>query len=387
VSKPETAEGFGPSVRALRGLILAVSAFFVASCVTAAPVAERSRTAPAARARAGDARPLTVVLLAVDGVRWQEVFFGIDPALAGAARPRPGERERAEALLPNLYALAEDGGALLGAPDSGTGVFASGPELVSLPGYTEMLSGRRVHGCRDNACGAAARPTFVDEVAGSSGVRSADVAVVTSWPDIGRVAAERPDRIAMSTGRNGGPTRELFRRDPVAAALVDEASGNAPEPGVGDFRPDRHTARIALRYLETARPRFLFISLGEPDEYAHRGDYAGYLRALRHADLVIGQISSVLDERARGGSRTLLFVTADHGRASDFKNHGHEHPESARVWLLAWGTEVSNERARAAGERHLADLAPTLRALFGLAEDRDPFAGRPIEGLLRGRPG
>ncbi|HEX6766106.1 MAG TPA: alkaline phosphatase family protein [Polyangiaceae bacterium] len=390
MAKTVAADGFGRSVRALRGALFGSSAFLAASCVTGSPVVERSARHPVPQTQAASAqspRSITVVLLAVDGVRWQDVFRGVDPDLAEAQRLEAGDRLRAEALMPNLHGLAESGGMLVGAPDSGTGVFASGPELVSLPGYTEILSGRRIHGCRDNACGAITRPTLADELASFPGIRPEEVAVVTSWPDIGRIAAQRPDRIAMTTGKNGGPTRALFRKDPVAAALLDEGARASSEPGAGDFRPDEHTARIALRYLEQAHPRFLFVSLGEPDEYAHRGDYAGYLRALRHADLAIGQISRVLDERAREGARTLLFVTADHGRASDFKNHGREHPESARVWLFAWGTEVSTKHLGVFGTRHLADLAPTLRPLFGLPEDGDPFAGRPIAGLLEGGPG
>jgi len=386
VARTVTADGFGRSTRALRGALFAFSAFLAASCVRGTPVAERSVRQPRTDAPVTKPRPVTVVLLAIDGVRWQDVFRGVDPNLTEASVARV-DRLRAEALMPNLYGLAENGGVLVGAPDSGASVFASGPELLSLPGYTEMLTGRRVHGCRDNSCGATTEPTLADEIASSPGVRTEDVAVITSWPDIGRVAAQHPDRIAMSTGRSGGPTRELFRRDPVAAALLDEAAHAPSEPGVGDFRPDKYTARIAVRYLESARPRFLFVSLGEPDEYAHRGDYPGYLRALRHADLAIGQISRALDERAREGCRTLLLVTADHGRANDFKNHGRAHPESARVWLFAWGTEVSTRRLGALGERHLADLAPTLRPLFGLTEDADPVAGRPIAGLLEGRPG
>ena len=97
--------------------------------------------------------------------------------------------------------------------------------------------------------------------------------------------------------------------------------------------------------------------------------------------------SSPVAEKAREGSRTVLLVTTDHGRASDFKNHGREHPESARVFLFAWGTEVAAARLVPAGARHLADIAPTLRMLFGLAPDRDPLAGRPLAGLFAGRPG
>jgi hypothetical protein len=322
-----------------------------------------------------------VVLLALDGVRWQEVFNGTDETRGVAS----DKQRRAESLMPNLHGLVDCGGLLLGEPESGTEFFASGPEFVSLPGYSEMLSGRRVTSCRDNTCGATTRPTLADEVARLPGATTRDVAVVTSWPDIGRIAAWRSDRVAMSTGRNGGETRELFRRDPVSRALVDEGARSTAEPGAGDFRPDRLTAQIALRHLEIARPRFLFVSLGEPDEYAHRGDYAGYLRAIRHADLAVGLISRALEEHARQGVRTVLFVTADHGRSKDFAHHGSAHPESARVWLFAWGTEVTKGPLPAAGERYLADLAPTLRTPLGLLTDRHPAAGRPLVGLLDSR--
>jgi hypothetical protein len=386
VVETATAAEFGRGARGLRGAVFAVSAFFATSCLTAPP--PRATAEPtASRARPAAIPPVSVVLLAIDGVRWQEVFAGVDPELADAHLLKETERLGPEALTPNLHALEEDGGVLFGAPDSPGAIYASGPELVSLPGYAEMLTGRRASGCRDNGCGAATKATLADEVRSSPGARSTDVAVVTSWPDIGRIAAWRPDRIAMSTGRSGGPTRELFRADPVARALVDEAAATPPAPGVGDFRPDRYTARIATRYLEHVGPRFLFVSLGEPDEYAHKGDYRGYLRALRHADLVVGEMARLLDERARAGARTVLFVTADHGRARDFTNHGLAHPESARVFLLAWGSGVSRNRFGAHGDRHLADIAPTLRLLFGLAADGDPSAGQPLAGLLEGEAG
>lgn len=359
-------------------------AFVAASCFSPAPRSQAISEPPASRARPSEPGPVSVVLLALDGVRWQEVFHGVD-AKRTAARSA-GTASSAEALMPNLHGLVDNGGVLLGAPHSGVGVFASGPEFLSLPGYSEMLSGRRVTACKDNGCAATTSPTLADEVAMLPGAGNGDVAVVTSWPDIGRIAAQRADRVAMSTGRNGGPTRELFRRDPVSRALIDHAAKSSADPGAGDFRPDRLTARIAVHHLETAQPRFLFISLGEPDEYAHRGDYAGYLRALRHADLTLGLLSRALEERARQGARTVLFVTSDHGRAHDFSNHGRAHPESARVWLLAWGTEIGG-RLAATGEHHLADLAPTLRKLFGLAEDRHPAAGRGFRGLLEGPRG
>ena len=84
----------------------------------------------------------------------------------------------------------------------------------------------------------------------------------------------------------------------------------------------RYTAALALHYLATERPRFLFLGLGEPDEQAHRGSYGGYLDALRQADGIIDELVHTLDRMGERGQRTSVFITADHGRAVDFRDHG-----------------------------------------------------------------
>src|SRR4029077_11220017 len=111
-------------------------------------------------------------------------------------------------------------------------------------------------------------------------------------------------------------------------------------PGSGDFRRDRYTAELALAYLKAEQPDFLFVGLGETDEFAHQGNYAGYLDALSAADRSIGELARALDERASRGIRTALLVTADHGRAAGFRDHGQPYPESARVWLVAGGSAI-----------------------------------------------
>ncbi|HET7543164.1 MAG TPA: hypothetical protein VFK05_24995 [Polyangiaceae bacterium] len=178
------------------------------------------------------------------------------------------------------------------------------------------------------------------------------MALFTSWPDIARVASER------------GPVSE-------------------PLPRSGGFRPDALTAELAIAHLKAHAPRFLFLGLGEPDEYAHQNDYAGYLNAIRRADARVAEVDEELARLAAHGTRTALFVTADHGRADSFVEHGAKFPESARVWLIASGSAV-----RAAGfvaapsERRLADIAPKVRRIAGLPRDHDPVAGMPLDELL-----
>jgi hypothetical protein len=320
------------------------------------------------------------VVVVIDGARWQDVLMGVDAELAAQARLDP--RLANEPTMPRLAELARTRGAVFGAPDSGTVLRASGPNFVSLPGYTEILGGHAPAACGDNQCAATLLPTIADDArAWSDSAR--DVAIVSSWPDLVRVGALHPKSMVVSGGRSLRYNEGLLRDDPTAAELLDRGTGALAWPGEGDYRPDHFTAPLAARYLETARPRFLFVGLGDTDEYAHRGDYARYLDALRYADDVIGGLVDTID-RLGDRHRTAIYVTADHGRATDFRDHGGKWPESSRSWLVAIGDVEARgtiEARGAAEERHLADIAPTIGAWLGLPPAQTE-SGHAIAELL-----
>jgi hypothetical protein len=330
--------------------------------------------------RAEDAADESAVVLVVfDGVRWQEIFEGIDARLAASAGIAPSSPE---SLTPRLHALLDERGAALGAPEHGPAMTASGPNFVSLPGYTELFTGHRTHPCFDNDCPPARSPTLFDE-ARSRARHPGDVAVFSSWDRIERAATTQPENLVLSTGRSRLTGEADLKGDSELERLLSEGHAAAAFPGHDDFRPDRFTAALALRYLETKRPRLMFLGLGEPDEFAHRGDYAGYVEALRGCDAALGQLFDVLDRMGTRGRRTTVLVTADHGRARDYRVHGGRFPESARVWLVAAGGAVT-ARGLVRSERphHLADVAPTVRKLLGLPADAGPSRGEPLGELF-----
>ena len=292
-----------------------------------------------------------VLLIVLDGARWQDIYG--DPA-----------------LMPTLHRWMSEGVAL-GAPGVGEPILASGPNFVSLPGYTELLSGR-TSSCTSNECGPSSETTLLDEARATG-----SVAVVSSWESIGNVVARLGTSGFVSCGR--GPALGAY--DAATRKLLDEGAAAGPWPGQGAFRPDRLTAALALQVLESRGPRLMFLGLGETDEYAHHGDREGYLAALRHADGVLGRIDETL-ERTGASRRTTVIVTADHGRAEGFRDHGRAWPESSRVWLVAKGGAVPARGYVASPvARRLADVAPTVRQLLGLPGVRAEGAGTPIDEL------
>jgi hypothetical protein len=322
----------------------------------------------------------TFVLVTLDGVRWEDVYLGVERSLALEQGMSESEILGANALIPNLTSLMTSGAAL-GVPGYGPGIFASGPNFLSVPGYMEMMTGLRPTGCTTNGCRQVTIPTIADDFAAEPGADPQEVAVIGSWEGLERAAASDESKLTISIGRTRGDTRERLCYDPTSCALLEAGEDAGPEPGHGNYRRDKETSAIALHYLRTHRPRFLFLGLGDTDEYAHKDDYRGYLTALVRADRVIGEVAAILADYAREGRKTTLIVTTDHGRSADFTGHGEDAPESARVWLVASGDGI-----RATGpvfdsrEHHLADVAATIRVLGRVGRPLNTSA--PLAALL-----
>jgi hypothetical protein len=285
-------------------------------------------------------------------VRWQEIFEGTDPTLSKTPRVP------AALLVPNLYLLGSERGAFIGAPGHGVAA-ATGPEYVSLPGYNEIFSGSALHGCRNNDCARTPVPTILDEARS----RGAKVGAFASWTKLDFALTAKPGSFAVSCGPRDVPALE-------------------GTPGLDDSRSDYDTAEAGLAYFEAERPDIFYLGLGEPDEHAHHGNYDGYIAAIRHADDVLGRLLAIL-ERDERGRRTHVIVSPDHGRAKDFRSHGGFAPEAARVWMVAGGPRITARGfVSSHHERHLADIAPTMRLILGLPLLNSPGSGRPLEELF-----
>ena len=198
-------------------------------------------------------------------------------------------------------------------------------------------------------------------------------AVLSSWEVIGPIV--RNGRTWVSAGRHF----QNLAFEPAIERDVAAARGAAPEPGTHDFRPDAMTAAIAIDVVRELAPEMLFVSFGEPDEYAHRGDRERYLGSLRAADRFLGWLDDVLVERGRAATTTVI-VTADHGRSTGFRDHGAAWPESKRSFLVASGAGIrARGNVTTASVRYLRNVAPTVRVLLGA---KASATEEPIDELL-----
>jgi hypothetical protein len=303
-----------------------------------------------------------VVLVVIDGVKWQDVF---------------GASEDATDAMPTLQRWMNVEGAVIGAPGIGVPMRASGPNYVSLPGYVELFTGRPSP-CQENECTLPRLDTFVDLLPGETtpdGARHGS-AIVSSWEAIGPIV--RTKGVTITAGRHF----RVGKLDGELDGAVDAAAKLDPYPGVWDYRPDAATADIALDVLRQREPQFLFVGLGDTDEYAHRGDRDAYLAAMKNADAFLERLDDTLRDEGLLSSTTIL-VTTDHGRADSFREHGWGWPESKRVWLVAKGAGIAARGAVAApSERRLANVGATIKRLLGVPSSPGDDTGEPIDELF-----
>jgi phosphopentomutase len=142
----------------------------------------------------------------------------------------------------------------------------------------------------------------------------------------------------------------------------------------------------ALEYVKYAKPRVLFIGLGETDDWAHSASYAEYLNAAHRSDAYIGALWTLIQSMPEYKDKTTLVVLPDHGRGEGAKwtDHGKEIPESSQTWMAWLGPDTAalGERKNVAPVTE-SQVAATLAALLG--EDYHAAvlkSGSPIPGVI-----
>lgn len=358
----------------------------------------------------GRVGPPAVVLVTVDGVRWQDVFEGAErsriavPMGSSPANPDPrifgdakiDDLTKPEGLLPRTWELvARRGGVALG---HGVGCGVVRPRNtthISLPGYLEIFTARRTT-CMSNVCPRVATPTVLDAAANAG----MSVASISSWEMLDAAATHGGTNVVVSAGTARWPGKRPLDEARLEE-LVAEGERAKPFPAPnGTYRPDRYTTAIALEYLRVHRPRLLHVGLGDMDEHAHRDDYGAYLLSLREVDTFLGDLADTLESLGML-AHTTVILTSDHGRAAAlFREHGPSYPDSGRTFVVAFGGETSHRSARATTEADvipsakdtescasrdlwLTDIAPTIRSLLGLPRDDAPeVIGQPIAEIV-----
>jgi hypothetical protein len=342
-----------------------------------------------------------VIVVMIDGMRWQEIFSGADPKLINKHGPRllgswarrnsqarelyilDTPKARREALMPFLWSVVSARGQIFGNRSIGSKSQVKNKMKFSYPGYNETLTGapddRRI---RSNKGIENPNPT-VFEWLNKKASFSGEVAAFGAWEVFKGIFDAKKCGFLVSAGYE--PLRDAKQTPELA--LLNALKKSTPR--IWEDEPfDALPFYTALEYMKVNKPRVVFIGLGETDDWAHMGAYPEYLNAAHRDDEYLRQLWTLVQSTPEYRDQTTLIVLPDHGRSNDlfWRLHGGPFPGSGNTWMAFMGPDTPP-----LGEREMtatvteSQIAATVAALLGEDYKSDfAKAGKPIADVLSG---
>ncbi|GAC1329164.1 MAG: 2,3-bisphosphoglycerate-independent phosphoglycerate mutase [Chloroflexota bacterium] len=147
------------------------------------------------------------------------------------------------------------------------------------------------------------------------------------------------------------------------------------EVGTYDKKPEMSAPEVAeqtAKAIETGAYDFALVNFANADMVGHTGVLEAAIRAVEVVDASVGTIVDATTKR--GG---VVLITADHGNAEQMIDYDAGGPYTAHTiefpvpFVLVPGGHDSLERVRLREGGVLADVAPTVLALMGIAQPAD----------------
>jgi hypothetical protein len=334
-----------------------------------------------------------IVLITLDGLRWQEIYGGVDSLFvddtgmiehAGSLLPdfwHPDPLKRRELLFPFVWGTLAKQGQLFGNRVYGNKVDTQNKLWFSYPGYNELLSGfaddARI---RSNDKVNNPNTTFLEHLNQLPEYQN-KVMAFGSWDVFPFIVNEERSGVPVNAGFDLAVGENLTAVEKTVNRLQQELRG--PWPSV---RLDPFTHQYALEAIKNQKPSVLYIAYGETDDWAHDGKYDQYVWAAKQTDAYLKEIWETLQADPKYRNKTSLLITVDHGRGTNkesWKNHGESIPDAGQVWMMAIGPDTPplGER-KEAGQWYSAMLPRTIFQLLGL-EYPDAKAAALVKDLIR----
>lgn len=338
-----------------------------------------------------------LVLVTLDGLRWQEVFGGVDIELiederfttgAGFLKEKYWHEERIERrkkLFPFLWSVIESNGALIGDRNSDSNMEVTNPWWFSYPGYNEILTGRADPAIDSNGKNWNANVTVLEVLNGLDEVEGR-VAAFASWDVFPYIVNSQRSDIPVNAGFD-----LLTPAISEQAVWLNKVSTDAPRIW-NTVRLDFITHGYAMETLRVQQPRVLYIAYGETDDFAHDNNYDRYIDAAFRTDQMLAELWAWLQSDTYYKDRTTLLISTDHGRgntAAGWPDHcspacGDDAVEgSDQIWLVAIGPRVESKGV-VPGNWTQSQIAATALKSLGLdAAALMPDAGDPIQEIWK----
>ena len=347
-------------------------------------------------AGAKQAAPRTenVIVVTLDGFRWQEFFGGADDALLnkqfGGVKDLDGLKkrywrdtaeERRAVLLPFFWNTIAKDGQIFGDRAKKAPTRLTNGLKFSYPGYSEIFCGLVDRSINSNAKKANPNLSVLEFLNGKPGYKNR-VAAFCTWDVFPYIFRSERNGLKVHTAWQPIADDPLSERQ----RAMNEALTKLPR-----YWPDNTfdvvTMAYAREHLLRHKPRVLYIGLGESDEWGHGRRYDLYLDSANNADRYLAELWHTLQKMPEYRDKTSLLITTDHGRGDsrvDWTDHGKNVPSAEFIWIAVLGPDTPALGLRKNVETTQSQVAATIAHLLG--EDfasASPKAAAPLPGVRK----
>ncbi|HTD93819.1 MAG TPA: hypothetical protein VK644_08410 [Chitinophagaceae bacterium] len=310
--------------------------------ISAQPARDSAQTLPVGSAP-------NIIVVTIDGFRWQEIFSGADEELINDPVITPDtstmkmlywaddKNERRQKLMPFFWNVIAAKGQLYGNRDWGNKVNTANLYAFSYPGYNEIFTGTTDITISSNEKKLNSNRNVLEYLNQDESFKGKVVAF-TSWDVFPYILNEKRSGFPINSGyenvslEDSSGEWELINR--VQTEGVHTKTGT---------RHDQLTFLMAKEYMQRYQPRVVFIGLGETDESAHAGRYDLYLEHANTTDRLLAELWHFVQSTPGYKDNTSLLITTDHGRGKNkWTSHSAFIRGSSQTWLALLGPGVKS---------------------------------------------
>lgn len=356
-------------------LFLAIAAAFVGRRAVFARTEQRAQ-APAAQSAGDGLKTRAVVLIVLDGLRWQEVFDGPEHDLMNAKvggvqdeqalrrdfwRATPENSRRT--LMPFLWDTVAQRGQIYGNQHKGSVAQVTNGFKFSYPGYNEMSTGYPDPAINSNEFGVNPHATVFEWLNNLQEFRG-QVAVFGTWNVYNDIFRAKQSGLFVRAGWDIPWSGTLTPQEQTLKKLYETTTRVEDDDSFDSF-----AHQDLLNYLQTHSPRALFVGYGGTDDWAHEGKYDLVLQAAYQDDQRIAELWNTMQAKPEYRDQVTFIITCDHGRGSGLKlwrDHDNNIAGAENIWIAVMGpdTPPTGEMTKVPRVTQ-SQIAATIAALLG----------------------
>jgi len=332
-----------------------------------------------------------VIIITLDGMRWQEVFGGADSAIlknhiytkdsigTNNAFWADDVTERRNKLFPFLWNSIAKKGQLYGNRWVGNKVDNANPYWFSYPGYNEIFTGYPDTAVNSNEKKWNKNINVLEFINNQKKYKG-KVAAFATWDVFPYILNTQRSNLYVNADA------DTLKFENPSLQLINDMQFLTTRP-IG-VRPDVFTYFAAREYLKAYQPNVLYIAFDETDDFAHVGEYDQYLKSAFSQDAMIADLWKYIQSTPQYKNKTTLIITCDHGRGDkvkdNWRHHGKKIEDAGQIWIAVIGPDTKPlGEVKTAGQLYQKQLAATFAQLLNLNFNTEHPVADPIKSIYK----